>query len=92
MSKETGTLIIKQVRPRYETPNTATSSLDRPAPKYIGFDWLVVKCKPCGEEWKATQDIHLEPGKFVEVSGQLLLTCPSCGLNHSIPAKLVYEA
>lgn len=89
MPKETDTLIIQQVKCGYQTPTKSDSSMDESYPIHIGVDWIEVKCKRCGNEWKATSCILPGPNCFHEVIGEVLLLCSECGMQHVIHADMI---
>lgn len=89
MSKETDTLRIQRVKCRYITPNKPDSGLNGVCPLHIEVDWVEVKCKWCGNEWKAASCILPGPTCFHEVIGRLLLLCSECGMQHVVSANVI---
>ena len=89
MPKETDTLIIQRVKCRYVTPNKPESGLDEVHPIHIGVDWIEVKCKQCGNEWKATSGIVPGPTSYHEVVGELMLLCSDCGMQHVVAVDMI---
>jgi hypothetical protein len=71
------------VEPKYAASNEVSRATRRPSK--AGIVATDVKCKDCGNDWRARDHGH---GRFHAGLGGYIFECPACGRQDDVPGSL----